>query len=130
MYARIDTYFYVPIYGRQFIARKRSYIYRCTYNCKNIIFTHKNLYKHINETFKTYAVHMHAKFLNFRMYVSLARPLNSVSSFCNHIGCLRERFSLANVAMLYGFRERPRASVANVANDLPCRACVANVATA
>ena len=127
MYARTDTYVYVPIYVRQIIARATFIIIGVHTNVKEQLFKHKNVYKHINETFKTYAVHACNHFLKLHMYASLARPLNSVPSFCKHIGYLRERCSLANVAMLYRFRERPRASVAN---DLPCRACKANVVTA
>ncbi len=61
MYARTDTYVYVPIYVRQIIARE-TFIYIYIYigvhtNAKEQLFKHKNVYKHINETFKTYAVH-------------------------------------------------------------------------
>ena len=63
---------------------KRSYIYIGVHtNAKEQLFKHKNVYKHINETFKTYAAHA-CKFLSFRMYVSLARPLcNRSRNTCN-----------------------------------------------
>jgi len=65
MYVRIDTYVYVPIYVRQFIARA-TFIYIGVHaNAKEQLFKHKNVYKHINKTFKTYTVHMHTNFLIF-----------------------------------------------------------------
>lgn len=57
MYVRIDTYVYVPIYVRQIIARATFINIGVHTNVKEQLFKHKNVYKHINETFKTYAVH-------------------------------------------------------------------------
>ena len=57
MYARTDTYVYVPIYVRQIIAHTTFINIGVHTNVKEQLFKHKNVYKHINETFKTYAVH-------------------------------------------------------------------------
>ena len=53
---------------------KRSYIYiniGVHTNAKEQLFKHKNVYKHINETFKTYAVHACNIFLKF-LHVCIA----------------------------------------------------------
>ena len=57
MYVRIDTYVYVPIYVRQIIARATFINIGVHTNVKEQLFKHKNVYKHINKIFKTYAVH-------------------------------------------------------------------------